>query len=74
MAEIKFPKGCAEWLMFQDYWKICQKYWIVDKSQVYWDSIVKEMVSFSDKYKGIPLAKHLMTAFFEAQEEKYKAI
>ena len=28
MASTIFPKGSDEWMMFQDFYKICQRYWL----------------------------------------------
>ena len=40
MASAKFNKGSEEWMMFTDFWNLCQKYWIVENTDEYWDSLV----------------------------------
>lgn len=72
MAEVKFSKGSEEWMMFMEYWNLCQKYWKIEKDDNYWDSLVKETNSFYEKYKSIKLSKRLAMALMETQEEKYK--
>lgn len=72
MASVRFEKGSEEWLMFQDYWKLCQKYWDVENSDEYWDELIKESEEFLKKYESIPLARKMSMAFLDTQEEKYK--
>lgn len=72
MASIKFPKGCSEWLMFQDFWKIVQEHWLIEDKQSYWNKLVKDLGEFNTKYAEVPLSKHLMIAFLDTQEEKLK--
>lgn len=72
MAEFKFPKGSPEWLMFQDYYKLCQKYWLPDKSETYWRSLVEDTGEFLVKYKNISFATQLYIAFITTQEEKIR--
>lgn len=72
MASIKFPKGCSEWLMFQDFWKIVQEHWLIENKQSYWDKLVEDLAEFNTKYTEIPLSKNLMVAFLDTQEEKLK--
>lgn len=72
MAEVKFPKGSDEWLLFQDFWKMCQKNWGIEDSDEYWKRVLDDAESFSQKYEHIPLAKEIALAFLWAQEKKYK--
>ena len=72
MAEQKFAKGTDEWLMFMDYWNLCQKYWQVESADSYWDSLINATNEFYEKYKHIELAKKLALALCEAQEDKFK--
>lgn len=73
MASARFEKGSEEWLMFQDYWKLCQKYWGVENSDEYWGELIKETDVFLKKYETIPLARKIAMAFLDTQEEKYKS-
>ena len=72
MAEIKFQKGIEEWLMFQDYYKIIQKYYIPESNDSYWDDVVEEMDGFCKKYASVPLAKKIAMAFLKTMEEELK--
>ena len=72
MAEIKFQKGSEEWLMFQDYYKIIQKYYIPESNDSYWDSVVEEMEGFCKKYNQVPLARKIAMAFLKTMEEELK--
>ena len=72
MAEHKFPKGSPEWLMFQDYYKLCQKYWVAEEDYDYWRSLADDAGDFHRKYKEVPLALHLYLAFITTQERQIK--
>lgn len=72
MAEVKFEKGSIEWQMFQDYYKICQKRWLPEKTETYWNELRDDVCRFSTSYGQVELAKHLMVALFDAMEEKLK--
>ena len=72
MASVKFDKGSEEWLMFMDYWNLCQKYWQVEKNDDYWDKAIADTNAFCEKYKVLSLAKKLALAFIEDLDENYK--
>ena len=72
MASKKFSKGSEEWLMFTDYWTLCQKLWIVEDDDNYWNDLIDSVNEFYEKYKSIPLAKELALAFCNAQDLAYK--
>lgn len=63
MAERKFTKGCPEWLMFQEYYQLVQKYYLPESNDKYLEESVDAFRDFAKKYKNIPLAKHLGVAF-----------
>ena len=50
--EKKFAKGSSEWMMFMDYWALCQKYWEPDDNDDYWKLVVKETDVFYRKYNS----------------------
>ena len=68
MAEVKFSKGSEEWLMFMDYWNLCQKHWQVEDSDSYWEQLVNDTNRFYEKYKSIEFARHVALAFINTQE------
>lgn len=70
MASVKFGKGTEEWLMFMDFWNLCQKHWQVEETEKYWNSILADASAFSEKYKSIPLAIKISVAFLESQNIK----
>lgn len=72
MASEKFEKGSEEWMMFLDFWNLCQKYWIVENTDEYWDSIVNSTREFYEKYKNIHLSENLAIALLNSQDEKSK--
>lgn len=72
MASVKFEKGSREWYMFQDYWKLCQKFWIPEDNDNYWEEIFREIDDFYKKYKDIILTKGIALALVECLEKVYK--
>ena len=74
MAEVKFSKGSEEWLMFMDYWNLCQKCWEVENSDKYWQDLIGAIDYFVDKYKSIPLAEQLGLALANTQSTKQKML
>lgn len=72
MAAAKFNKGSEEWMMFTDFWQLCQKYWEVENADEYWERLIADTNSFCEKYKEIPLARNLGYSVIQTQEKKYK--
>ena len=35
--EQKFSRQSEEWAMFTDFWALCQKIWIPEKTDEYWE-------------------------------------
>lgn len=70
MAAVKFFKGSEEWLMFMDFWKLCQEYWEPERNDTYWEALVKDTDKFYEKYKNFPLAKRLAEILVDTLEEK----
>ena len=69
MAEVRFEKGSDEWKMFTDFWRMCQKYWGVENSDEYWDSLIDCTNEFYEKYKHIPLARRLALSLVDTMED-----
>ena len=72
MAERKFIKGCTEWLMFQDFYRFVQTYYLPENRETYWESCIDEIDEIRKKYKTIPLSKHLLLGFLNYAEEVLK--
>ena len=72
MASKKFNKGSEEWMMFTDFWNLCQKYWILEDTDEYWESVISSTNEFYEKYNNIPLSKRLALAFIDAMEDVFR--
>lgn len=72
MAGVKFEKGSREWYMFQDYWKLCQKYWIPESNDEYWDQMYAEISGFMGKYEDIALARELGSVLVTTLDSQYR--
>ena len=67
--EKKFAKGSSEWMMFMDYWTLCQKYWDPYDNDDYWELVVKETDVFYRKYNS-EFAKSLALTLVNELERK----
>ena len=73
MSSVKFSKGSEEWMMFTDFWQLCQKHWEVELTDEYWEQLIrKDATDFEQKYKSILLARNMIKAFLDTQEEIYR--
>lgn len=79
MASKKLQSGTEEWMMFVDFWQMCQEFWIAEDTDEYWEALIKKSNEFAEKYKDIilgDLPTKLAIAFCEAKElerqNKYK--
>ena len=76
MAGVRFEKNSPEWKMFNEYWKICQKYWLPEDSDAYWQSLTDETVAFGEKYdkvsKGFSIKISL--ALLDELQEKHRDV
>ena len=72
MASKIFNKGSEECMMFMDFWNLCQKYWIVEDSDEYWESVIRSTNEFYKKYNHILLSRRLSLAFVDALEDSFK--
>lgn len=72
MAGKRITKGSEEWMMFTDFWQLCQKHWKVELTDEYWEKLINDANTFYEKYKEIPLARRMINAFLNTQEENYR--
>lgn len=72
MASVKFNKGSEEWLMFMDFWNLCQKHWKPENNDKYWEQLTDDANEFYEKYKEITLCGKLTMALVNTQEVVYK--
>lgn len=71
MASANFGKDSIEWAMFGEYWKMCQKLWVVEDNNEYWDTVIKETGDFARKYESVSLAKDLAMSLVADLDKKY---
>ena len=70
MASTKFQKDSEEWLMFQDFYRLCQKFWFPEDAKLnkaYWEELMVEAGEFAEKYNQNEFAKRLALAFLGFQ-------
>ena len=63
MSEVKFLKESEEWLLFKEYYGLCQKYWEPEDSDEYWYGLTDAAKEFHQKYGtdfALALAKCLV--------------
>lgn len=74
MASKRFEKGSEEWLMFREFWGICQKFWEPEDNDEYWEQAIDATNDFYKKYKenNEIFAKKIILAFIDTLEEKSK--
>ena len=72
-AEQKFQKGSEEWMMFQEYYKIVQEFYIPEDTDKYWGGLHEAVTTFEKKY-SIPLAKHLAVAMYRTMDEVFNSV
>ena len=68
---VKFEKGSKEWRMFNEFWKLCQKFWIVEDDDAYWQEFISDMNDFYKKYDKSILAKGLGLALANLLDEEF---
>ena len=73
MASFDFKKGSRERQFFSEFWDLCQKYWIPEQSDEYWESVINKTDALNEKYKDVhPAVSEIITGFICGLEKKYK--
>ena len=72
MAVKKFLKGSEEWMMFMDFWKLCQDFWEPEDNEDYWKNSSESIMSFARKYESMIFARIIALAFMDYLENKAK--
>ena len=70
MASARFSKGSEEWMMFVDFWSLCQKHWVPENDELYWDTVNDDAREFCKKFESIELATPLMIAFVNCLDKQ----
>lgn len=73
MAAQRFEKGSEEWQMFMDFWQLCQKYYVPEETEEYWQSVIDGGNAFIKKY-NTSFARGLFMAFHMEIERKMKDV
>ena len=69
--EARFLKGTEEWTMFMEFWKLCQKYWIPESEDSWWDEALGEIDAFQKKYGSTVFVRGLGMALINHLEIKH---
>jgi hypothetical protein len=75
MSSKRFEKGSLEFSMFGEFWKLCQKHWIIENKDKYFDDLINDCEKFAKDFSGTKMSKHLALALLnfvdESEKEKY---
>jgi len=74
MAAGKFNRDSREWLMFRDYWQLCQQYWVIEDTDGYWHGFLEAVRQFAKKYSGDVFAIQLGIALINTFKERDKKV
>ena len=72
MASVKFQKGSEEWMMFMEFWGLCQKYWIPEQNDEWWDEALREMDLFAKKYGSTVCVRKFCMALIARLEDEHQ--
>ena len=72
--EKKFAKGSSEWMMFMDYWAMCQKYWKPEKTDEWWDEVISEIDKFAKKYGSTVFVRGLCMSLINKLEIEHVSV
>lgn len=68
-----FEKGSEMFSMFMDYWKLVQDFWIPEKSDDYWNDLVKKENELYAKYNNSEYLRDMLRAFSKEVERRYES-
>lgn len=69
-----FSKNSKERQMFVDFWNLCQKHWVPENNDKYWDEVVKDVYDFVEKHGAVEMSSHLGVALVNTLEEKERKL
>lgn len=72
MAKKKFLKGSEEWVLFMDYWALCQELWIPEDTDLYWNDVIKKSENFYKKHPTKFALELATTLQLELERKMYK--
>lgn len=65
-----FSKNTKEYNFMADFYKYCQKHYIVENTQSYWDEVIKAGEELAKKYDNMALATNLVVGFISYAESQ----
>lgn len=71
MASVKFIKGSEEWLLFTEYWDLCQELWNTDQTDEYWEYAIHKANAFYKRH-NTQFARSLANALMDELERRSK--
>jgi len=71
--QVKFEKGSREWNFFAEFYKLVQKYYIVEPDtgagyECYWKPLLEDFAKLGREYKDCGLLSKLCYSYVEACE------
>lgn len=72
MAEAKFSKGSEEWVLFMDFWTMCQKHWLPEENDAFWERAINDANNFCKNNGDCIFARKIAMAFLDYLECKLK--
>ena len=71
-AEQRFVKGTEEYELFNDFWKLCQSFWVPEDTDEYWKRLHDSAVAFGNGHGQF--AMKLALAYISEMERKMKEV
>ena len=73
MASMKFSNDSDEYKMFGEFYQLCQKYYICEENDNYWQDLINETNALYEKWKGkVELTRELCGAIVKYEERMWK--
>lgn len=71
MGEVRFLKGTEKWIMFMEFWNLCQKYWIPEREDSWWNEALGEIEAFQKRNGSTVFVRGLGMALINHLEIKH---
>lgn len=59
-------------MMFMEFWGLCQKYWIPERNDEWWDEALREVDLFAKKYGSTVFVRKLCMALIARLEDEHQ--
>lgn len=70
-----FDKDSEERKFFGELWELCQKYWVPEDKDSYWESLVLATDDLNHRYKHLsPVVPYMIAGFINGVEVKSKEV